>query len=73
MGGSGFSVAAAVPWVVSWVSANAECSRTLYPGGTLIEIVDLNNGGDAHEVLSDEALDRFIESFPVRYWYEVNH
>lgn len=35
------------------------------PGGTLIEIVDLNNSGDAHEVLSDEALDRFVESFPV--------
>jgi hypothetical protein len=46
--------------------ANAECSRTLYPGGTLIEIVDLNNTGDAHEVLSDEALDRFVESFPVK-------
>jgi hypothetical protein len=35
--------------------------------------VELNNSGDAHEVLSHEALDRFIESFPVRYWYEVNH
>jgi hypothetical protein len=45
---------------------NAECSRTLCPGGTLIEIVDLNNSGDAHEVLTDEALSRFVESFPVK-------
>lgn len=50
--------------------ANAKCSRTLCPDGTLIEMVDLNNSGDAHEVLSDEALDRFVESFPVRSWYE---
>jgi len=45
---------------------DAECSRTLYPDGTLLEVVHLENCREGHEILSEEALDRFVESFPVR-------
>jgi hypothetical protein len=45
---------------------NAECSRTLCPDGTLLEMVHLENCREGHEILSEEALDRFVESFPVR-------
>ena len=42
---------------------NAECTRTLCPDGTLIELVLL---ADSREELSDEAVDRFVESFPLK-------
>jgi hypothetical protein len=45
---------------------NAECTRMLCPDGTLLEVVHLENCGEGHEILSEEALDRFVESFPVR-------
>ena len=45
---------------------NAECSRTLWPDGTLFEMVRLDHSGEGHAELSDEALDRFVESFPVQ-------
>jgi hypothetical protein len=45
---------------------NAECSRTLCPDGTLLEVVHLENCREGHEILSEEALDRFVESFPVK-------
>jgi len=49
---------------------NAECSRTLCPNGTLIEVVHLGHSSEGPEELSEEALDKFVESFPVRPWYE---
>jgi hypothetical protein len=48
-------------------------SRTLRPDGTLFEMVRLDHGGEGHEGLSDEALDRFAESFPVRSGCEHDH
>jgi hypothetical protein len=45
---------------------NAECSRTLYPNGTLIEMVRFDRCRPGGERLSEEALDRFVESFPVK-------
>ncbi len=45
---------------------NAECRRTLCPDGTLMELVHLENSREGHDELSEEALDRFVESFPVR-------
>jgi hypothetical protein len=44
----------------------AECTRTLCPDGTLSEIVRLDRSRPGRERLSEEALDRFVESFPVR-------
>ena len=45
---------------------NAACTRTLCPDGTLLEVVQLENSREGQEALSDEALDRFVESFPVK-------
>ena len=42
--------------------AKATCTRTRWPNGHLMEIVNLN-GGDYG--LRDEDLDNFIQSFPV--------
>jgi hypothetical protein len=45
---------------------NAECHRTLCPNGTLIEVVRFDRCRPGRERLREEALDRFVESFPVR-------
>jgi len=42
--------------------ATATCTRTLMPDGGLMEIVNVNGSGDD---LSDEELERFIQSFPI--------
>jgi hypothetical protein len=43
--------------------ATSTCSRTLCGDGTLMELVNLDGiGGE----LSDEALDRFVASFPIQ-------
>ena len=44
----------------------AECHRTLCPNGTLLEMVRFDRCRPGRERLSEEALDRFVESFPVR-------
>jgi hypothetical protein len=44
----------------------AECTRTLCRDGTLSEMVRLDRSRPGRERLSEEALDRFVESFPVR-------
>lgn len=44
----------------------AECTRTLCPNGTLLEMVRFDRCRPGSERLSEEALDRFVESFPVR-------
>jgi len=49
---------------------NAECSRTLCPDDTLFEMVRLDVSRAGREALSEEALDRFLESLPVRSMYE---
>ena len=45
---------------------NAECHRTLCANGTLLEVVRLDRCRPGRERLSEEALNRFVESFPVR-------
>ena len=42
--------------------AKATCTRTLWPNGELMEMVNLH-GGDYG--LKDEDLERFIQSFPI--------
>jgi hypothetical protein len=42
--------------------ATTTCTRTLMPDGGLMEIVNVNGSG--HD-LSDEELERFIQSFPI--------
>jgi len=42
--------------------ATATCTRTLMADGGLIEIVNVNGSGDD---LSDEELERFIQSHPI--------
>ena len=42
--------------------ATATCTRTLMTDGGLMEIVNVNGSG--HD-LSDEELERFIQSFPI--------
>jgi len=42
--------------------ATATCTRTLMPDGGLMEIVNLNGSG---QDLSDEELERFIQSHPI--------
>jgi len=41
---------------------NATCQRTLSANGLLTEVVRLKGSGDG---LTDEDLDRFVESFPI--------
>ncbi len=52
---------------------NAECTRTLCPDGTLLEVVRLDRSRPGLGRPSEEALDRFVESFPVRPMYEDDH
>jgi hypothetical protein len=42
--------------------ATATCTRTLMAGGGLMEIVNVNGSGDD---LSDEELEKFIQSHPI--------
>ena len=44
----------------------AKCSRALCPNGSLLEMVRFDRCRPGRERLSEEALDRFVESFPVR-------
>jgi len=43
-----------------------ECTRMLCPNGTLLEMVRFDRCSPGRERLSEEALDRFVESFPLR-------
>jgi hypothetical protein len=44
---------------------NATCQRTLWPNGTLFEMVQFNKHNDRPGELTTEELDRWVESFPV--------
>ena len=43
----------------------ATCQRSLWPDGTLLELVHLDHCRAGHAELSDEELDMWIRSFPV--------
>ena len=45
---------------------NATCSRTIWPSGTLFELVRLNGNRAGIGALSDEELDRWVDSFPIK-------
>jgi hypothetical protein len=45
---------------------DATCKRTLWPDGTLFELVEFNTLNDGPDELTDEALDAWLESFPVQ-------
>jgi hypothetical protein len=44
---------------------DATCKRTLWPDGTLFELVEFNRHNDGPDELTDEELDNWLESFPV--------
>ena len=45
---------------------DATCRRTLWPDGTLFELVEFNRHNDGPDELTDEELDRWVETFPVQ-------
>jgi hypothetical protein len=49
---------------------SAKCSRTLWPNGTLFEIVRLKGSKHDRGRMSNEELDRWVESFPTRHFLE---
>jgi hypothetical protein len=44
---------------------NAKCFRTLWPNGTLFEMVHLNRSNDGPDKVTNEELDRWVEGFPI--------
>jgi hypothetical protein len=44
---------------------DATCRRTLWPDGTLFEVVEFNRHNDGPDELTDEELERWLERFPV--------
>jgi hypothetical protein len=45
---------------------NATCKRTPCSDGTLLELVEFNEHNEESDELTDEELDRWVESFPVQ-------
>jgi hypothetical protein len=43
----------------------ATCGRTLWPDGTLFEMVEFHKHNDGPDELTNEELDRWLEGFPV--------
>jgi hypothetical protein len=44
---------------------NATCTRTLWPDGTLLEMVRLDESIEGHDELTPEQLEEWIAGFPV--------
>jgi hypothetical protein len=44
---------------------DATCRRTLWPDGTVFEMIEFNKHNEGPDELTDEELDRWLESFPV--------
>jgi hypothetical protein len=44
---------------------HAKCARTLWPDGTLFEMVRLNWSNEGSDKVTDEELDRWVEGFPI--------
>jgi hypothetical protein len=45
---------------------NATCQRSLYANGTLLELVRLDRSDEGRKPLTDEELERWVETFPVQ-------
>ena len=45
---------------------DATCKRTLWTDGTLFEMVQFNKHNEEPDELTDEELDRWVESFPIQ-------
>ncbi len=45
---------------------DATCKRTLWADGTLLEMVQFNKYNERPDELTDEELDRWVESFPIQ-------
>ena len=43
----------------------ATCTRTLCPDGTLMQVIHLDQSRPGREELTDEELERWIETFPI--------
>ena len=48
------------------VLADAECTRTLCPDGTVMELVEFQDHREGPDAISDEELDRWADGFPVQ-------
>ena len=44
---------------------DATCRRTLWPDGTVFEMIEFNRHNEGPDELTDEKLDRWLEEFPV--------
>ena len=44
---------------------DATCRRTLWPDGTLFEMIEFHTHNEGPDELTDAELDRWLESFPV--------
>jgi hypothetical protein len=44
---------------------DARCRRTLWPDGTLFEMVEFNQHNEGPDELTDEELDTWVKTFPV--------
>jgi hypothetical protein len=47
------------------VLADAECTRTRCPDGTVFELVEFQNHREGPDEISEEELDRWADGFPV--------
>jgi hypothetical protein len=43
----------------------ATCTRTLCPNGTIMQVIHLDQSRPGREELTDEELERWIETFPI--------
>jgi hypothetical protein len=54
---------------MAWAKPSLEgatCIGTLWPNGTLFEMVRFNKGNQGPDELTQDELDRWIESFPIQ-------
>jgi hypothetical protein len=54
---------------MTWAKPSLEgatCTRTLWPNGTLFEMVRFNKRNEGPDELTQDELDRWVESFPIQ-------
>lgn len=44
---------------------NATCTRTLWPDGTVAELVEMYGSNEGPERIPDEEMDKWVASFPI--------
>jgi hypothetical protein len=54
---------------MAWAKPSLEgatCMRTLWPNGTLFEMVQFHKSSGGPDELTQDELDRWVESFPIQ-------